>query len=176
VIGNDHFFRRLSIRRSILYAISQASRSLEIINPYFLPDPGIVRALRKAVERGVCVQIILPAWTDVPIVDLASKVVQRRLLRRGILLYRWRGFVHAKAVIVDRTWVSVGSYNFDYRSLLHNLEVMVESVGEGCGNEAGEMFEKDLGDSIPVSPEEWQRLSLFTRGIARLLYAFRFFL
>lgn len=173
VIGSGRIRDRGRIRRSILYAISQAKRSIHLVNPYFLPDRGFILALGKAVERGVRVCVIAPRYTDVMMVDLASMLTQQRLLRRSVEVYVWPGMVHAKTVLVDGVWISVGSYNFDHLSLFHNLEVVVNAVDLAAGEQLEHVFERDIEKSTRVTEGTWKALPVWKRVLARFFYRLR---
>ncbi|HLG20271.1 MAG TPA: phosphatidylserine/phosphatidylglycerophosphate/cardiolipin synthase family protein [Bdellovibrionota bacterium] len=176
IVGNGRFRDRWRIRRRILYAIRQAEESIDIVNPYFLPDPGLIRALRDAVRRGVRVRVIVPRASDVPIVDLASMVAQRKLIRREVAVYIWPGIVHAKAVSIDRTWLCIGTYNFDHLSLFNNLEVVVNALDHGAGEQLGSILERDVTLGTRLTEEYFLRLPWWTRIGARLFYRLRTFL
>ena len=176
IVGNDHLRDRWNIRRRMIYAISKARSSVYIINPYFLPDLGLTRALKKAVERGVSVQILIPNKSDTPIVDLASIVTQRKLLKRGVKVYRWPGMLHAKVVLVDSVWFSIGSYNFDHLSLFENLEIVANAIDPGSGNTLSMIIEKDLHAAKEMFLEDLRSLPWWKRILSRFFYSLRRFL
>ncbi len=173
IVGNDHFTDRWRIRRLILYAISQAKHSINITNPYFLPDPAMINSLVDAVRRGVHVRVLVPSKTDVGILDTASTLVQHRLVRKGVEVHRWPGFAHGKAIEIDRLWISVGSFNFDYRSVFHNLEIVVHATDEACGSRLRDILDADIRTSRQVHEQDWKQMPLVSRLLARLLYRLR---
>ena len=80
--------------------------------------------------------------------------------------------LHAKTVVIDGVWSTVGSANMDWRSFLHNDEVNVVVIGEGFGGEMERMFAADVERSVPVDAAAWARRGLPQRtreGLARLL-------
>lgn len=176
VAGNDHFLDRWRIRRDILYAFSQAREHIYIINPYFLPDPAIIRAILQAKNRGVEVEILIPRNSDIKALDLASTVVFHRLLKEGVGIYRWNGFTHAKAIEVDHMWSAVGSYNFDYRSVFHNLESMVYLADEAFSVTLGTYFQLMKSDAKRVTTSEWEDMRFLSKLSAKVIYRFRAFL
>lgn len=177
VVGNTEFSGRWAIRRSFLYAVSQATRYVFITNAYFVPDGGILSALRMARGRGVQVWLMLPGVSDVPVVRWASRGVYARLLRKGVRIFEWRRPVlHAKTVVVDGLWSSVGSYNLDHRSLRHNLEVTAVVPGEGTGGPLAHMFQEDLANCDEIRAEEFARRPLWHRIFERFFYWLRAFL
>jgi cardiolipin synthase A/B len=125
ILGNEEFRFRRRIHRAYLHAIYRAKRYILIENAYFIPDATIRRALRRAVKRGVVVAVAVARKSDVATAALASRSLYSDLLSAGVRLYEWpRGMLHAKTAVIDDAWAIVGSYNFDHRSLFHQLEVV----------------------------------------------------
>src|SRR6266568_5050537 len=113
VSGGPHHNRSF-IRSNFRMAIAGASESVGIITPYFVPGPRIIRSLLRAVGRGVKVQLILPAISDVPIIKHASHAFLTPLLKAGIEIYeRHDTVLHAKVMLIDGYWATIGSANFD---------------------------------------------------------------
>lgn len=138
----------------LLYIISivSAKQSIRITNAYFIPDRDTIRALEGAVRRGVEVQVIVPGeWTDVPIVRQASRWHYEILLRRGIRLYEYQGtMIHAKTMVVDGIWTTIGSSNFDDRSFRLNDEVNVNIYDEDIAAKMDQMFMEDIQRSHEI--------------------------
>lgn len=151
----------------LLYTISivSAVRSIFITNAYFIPDRDTIRALEGAVRRGVVVKVIVPGeWTDVPVVRQASRWHYEKLLKRGIKIYEYQGtMIHAKTMVVDGIWSTIGSSNFDDRSFRLNDEVNVNVYAEDVAAKLEAMFQQDLARSIEITPRKWARRSMFSR-------------
>ncbi len=123
IIGNWEFRRRQDIRRAYLHAFHNAQRYILVENAYFIPDRGVRRALAHAAGRGVVVAIILSKNSDVTTAAYASRSLYSELLASGVRLFEWPfSMMHAKTAAIDDAWATGGSYNFDHRSLLHQLE------------------------------------------------------
>lgn len=123
--GPDEDFDRL--RRVILAALATAQSSIQIITPYFLPDGELVSALRIAALRGVEIEIMLPASSNLRMVKWASDAGLEELLHEGCRVYLTPPpFDHSKIMMVDHAWVLLGSANWDSRSLALNFEFNVE--------------------------------------------------
>src|SRR5260370_39407690 len=105
-----------------LLAIASAQRTLRIENAYFLPDDLARKELIAAAKRGVKVEVVVPGKKiDQKLVRAASKRHWPELLNAGIKIYEYEPtMVHVKLIIVDDTFASVGSGNFDNRSILLN--------------------------------------------------------
>ena len=145
----------------LLYIISMvsAAKSIYISNAYFVPDDDTVRALEGAVRRGVDVRVIVPGkHNDVPIVRQASRYFYEGLLRRGIRIFEYKPtMMHAKTMVVDGIWTTVGSSNFDNRSFSLNDEVNVNIYDEGIAARMEEMFMEDLAKSEEITKRRWRR-------------------
>jgi cardiolipin synthase len=126
--GPDGDFHKL--RWALLAALADAQSSVQIVTPYFLPDPALVAALNLAALRGVRVDIILPAKNNLPFVHWASRAMWWQVLEHGCRLWLTPPpFDHSKLMIVDGHWVLFGSANWDMRSLRLNFELNVECYG-----------------------------------------------
>ena len=165
---------RREIRRFYLKRINLAQRTIYISNSYFVPDRTVRSALCRAARRGVDVRILLPAETDVPPVQYASRRLYGRLLRHGVKIYEYQGSVfHAKSASIDDEWCTVGSYNLDYRSWIHNLEMNVAVADEQTASALRHQFEKDLERARKVELEQWTRRPLKEKALGAFFYMFR---
>jgi cardiolipin synthase A/B len=177
VLENTARRQRTAIRRAYLHVIRAAHETLRIHNAYFLPDRGLRRALIRAAGRGVDVQIIVPGHSDVRLIEWASLYVLRRLAKRGVKILRWRGpMMHAKAAVVDATWSTIGSYNFDAQSRFNNLEVCVEILDPAIGQQLVAEFDHDVANCDAYDEAVWQRLPWWRKAVAWLAFRFRRFL
>jgi cardiolipin synthase C len=126
------------VRLLVDHAIRQARQELVVVSPYLIPGPAGLAGIRALRARGVQVTILTNslAATDEPIVHLGYRKYRAALLREGVALYEWSAAggtrelftggtllrLHAKAAIVDRDLVFLGSMNFDPRSRDLNTE------------------------------------------------------
>jgi len=93
ILGSRRRKNRRIIRRAYLNAINNSRNIIFIANAYFVPDRGILRALKNAKKRGVDIRLILPAKTDIPPVRYASCALYSRFLRWGVRIFEWQGSV-----------------------------------------------------------------------------------
>ncbi len=106
--------------RAMFYA---ATDRLRVTTPYYVPDMALHTALCSAAERGVQVELVLPARNDSLIVGAASESLFPDLLRAGVKLYLFEGgLIHSKIVTVDGLFGMVGTANLDHRSFDLNYE------------------------------------------------------
>jgi len=71
--------------------------------------------------------------------------------------------LHAKSVVVDGVWSTVGSSNLDWRSFLHNEELNAVILGWDFGKQMESMFERDIKRSVRIEPEAWERRPMSVR-------------
>ncbi|MBI5500727.1 MAG: cardiolipin synthase [Deltaproteobacteria bacterium] len=154
-------------------AITESRRTLFITTPYLVPDPAMLMALKSAVWRGVDVRILVPGKSDLPLIRLAGRSYYRELLEAGVKLYEHRpGMLHAKTMVVDCAWSTVGSANMDIRSFRLNFEVNVLVSGEGMARQLESIFLADIAKARPVALESVLRRparARFLEGVARVL-------
>ncbi len=132
-------------RWTLLAALAEAQHSVQIVTPYFLPDTALISALNLAALRGVQVDIILPARNNLPFVHWASRSLWWQVLQRGCRIWLTPPpFDHSKLMVVDGHWVSLGSANWDARSLRLNFELNVECYGREFAGEMEKLLAKKM--------------------------------
>jgi cardiolipin synthase len=177
LLDNSQRRQRTVVRRAYLHVIKHARQSVLIQNAYFLPDRGLRRALAKAVARGVDVRVMVPGQSDVKLVQWAALYVLRRLARRGVRIFLWRGtMMHAKTATVDGLWSTIGSYNFDAQSRFNNLEVTVEILDPTTGQTLVTSFERDIANADPYDERAWLDMPWWRKTLAWLAFRLRRFL
>jgi cardiolipin synthase len=138
-----------SIRELYFAAILKARKRLWIATPYYVPDAGIRDGLALAAMTGVDVRLLIPQFPDHWTPYFASRYFLPDLLAAGVKVYSYvRGFMHAKVVLVDGKWASVGSANLDNRSLLLNFELNGVFHSPGAVGEVERQFLMDLEDAV----------------------------
>jgi cardiolipin synthase A/B len=141
-----------------LTAIASAQSRIRVGMAYFVPDEIALIQLIEARKRGVDVQVIVPNHlTDVPIVRKGSRHFWGELLRAGVRIYEYQPTMyHPKLLIVDDVWTSVGSANFDERSLELNDEASLNVYDRGFTSTQIDVFERDLQRSREITLAEWE--------------------
>jgi cardiolipin synthase len=121
---NDFMKRKNEIHQSYTESIGRAQKSIVILASYFLPGTRFRTLLQKAALRGVRIHIILAGKSDVPSVKLAQDYLYEFYLRNNIQLYEWQDSVlHAKTMLVDKSWATIGSYNLNFLSRYISIEL-----------------------------------------------------
>jgi len=145
--------------RLLALSIAAARHSLYITNSYFVPDDDFVRLLREAAARGVDVRVLTPGTlNDVKSTWYAGRAQYERLLDGGVRIFWYQpAMIHGKSFVVDGCWASIGTMNFDNRSLAFNDESNLLVLDEGFGSTVREMFLDDLTRSKEVTLEQFRR-------------------
>ncbi len=177
VIANLGAIPRPGMRRAYLHAIRHAQHRISIMNAYFIPDAALRRAFAKAVRRGASVRVIVPSRSDIEPVYYASRNLYARLMRSGVRLYEWQGdMMHAKCAAIDGIWSTIGSYNLDRRSFIHNLEVGLVMFDRDLARELETQFEAELMLCREVDPRLWPTRPRWEKWLERFWYLFRYWL
>ena len=152
------------IYKALLLAMQEAKKSIHITCAYFVPDDQTLEALTDAARRGVDVQLVLPSVSDSGLVFHAGRAFYQPLLEAGVKIYELKlSVLHAKTVVIDGVWSTVGSTNLDRRSFLHNSEVNVIVMGDVFGLEMEKAFKEDLHNSREITLVEWNKRPISTR-------------
>src|SRR4029077_12015253 len=140
--------------RYLAISIAGAQRSLYITNAYFAPDKNFVALLVDAARRGVDVQLLVGGpKTDVRVARLAAHGRYDALLAAGVKIYEYAPTtLHAKTFVADGIWSSVGTMNFDNRSLALNDEATMMVLDEKFGQQMEAIFADDVSRAIAVDP------------------------
>ncbi|MEO6747946.1 MAG: phosphatidylserine/phosphatidylglycerophosphate/cardiolipin synthase family protein [Caldimonas sp.] len=135
-----------SMQLLYLMSITAAARSIDLSAAYFVPDEVAVETLVAAARRGVRVRIIVPGpYMDQESVQHASRAVWEPLLAAGVQIYEFQPTMfHCKVMVVDGTWVTLGSSNFDARSFSINDEANLNVYDATFAAEQIAVFERDL--------------------------------
>jgi len=190
-LGGDGYFPRLDARGKVpaqivrsspiggsfqnymlyLLSINSAKKSILITNPYFIPDKNMTDVLVSAAKRGVRVAVLAPGKLDSKVAYTASRSGYGPLLLGGIKIFEYQpALLHAKTMVVDGVWGTVGSSNFDNRSFALNQEINLTVYDAPFASRLEQVFEEDLKYAKPVTYDEWRR-----RGLSeRLLEIFAF--
>jgi len=113
-----------AIHSLLLTTIYTARDELIMTTPYFIPDEPILAALKAVAQRGVNVQIIVPARNDSTMVHFASRARYEELCEAGVRIFLYStGLLHSKTVTVDGKIALFGSVNLDMRSFWLNFEM-----------------------------------------------------
>jgi cardiolipin synthase len=169
--GPDEDFELIS--DTMLGGLAAATESVRIVSPYFLPDAPLIRMLNVTAMRGVDVKIVMPAVSNIAIVQWAAMAQLWQLLEKNCRIYLSPPpFDHTKLMVVDDIWSLIGSSNWDPRSLRLNFEFNVECYDRQLGSQLRELIEGKIRLSHELTMAEIQSRPLLIQlrdGLARLL-------
>ncbi len=176
VSGGPHQ-RSSSIRSAFLFNIASASEELLVANPYFVPGPRIIRALLRAARRGVRVRMLMPARSDVPLVQLVGRSSYGILLRGGIEIFEMeREILHAKVMLVDGERAVIGSANLDQRSFHRNFEINCVIDSSTFGTQISKELEADFDAARRVTLGGHENRGIVLRVMEKFVNLFSWFL
>ncbi|MEM1069000.1 MAG: phospholipase D-like domain-containing protein, partial [Planctomycetota bacterium] len=143
-----------------LLAINSARERLWIVSPYFVPDEQLMSALQLAGLRGVDVRLLIPENPDQKLVYYSSFSYLEEAEKAGVKVYRYqKGFLHQKVMLVDDKFSSIGTVNFDNRSMRLNFEVTMLIGSESFAKEVETMLEADFENSRLASAKDYTQSS-----------------
>lgn len=126
-------------------SLKTAKKTIVIVTPYFFPQSWLIKSLRRAIKRGVKIEVILPSQSDYRTADLASYYLASLIYRPGIKFFFIKKMNHAKVLMIDDKEAMVGSQNIDAMSFDYNLE-------------GGVVFrEKDMIKQLKIIIDKWKK-------------------
>ena len=139
--------------------IAGARKTLYISNSYFVPNVDFCQLLINAAKRGVDVRILtVGSKTDVKSTWYAGRALYENLLEGGVKIYEYKPtMMHAKTIVVDGLWSSMGSMNFDNRSIAFNNESQILALDSTIGKQMDDIFMEDLKYSDEVKLETFRK-------------------
>lgn len=170
------FLMGKSAKHHQLWWLKQAKRHIWIQTPYFVPVRSIYRALMAQARQGVSVRVIVPSVTDVPLVRHLSFAYYYSLIQAGVRIFEYGpAFAHQKIAHFD-DWTTLGSSNFNHRSVMHDLEVDVVLTDPANIQHLWEKFQREEQESTEVSIEMLRRLPWGIKLWSWILLAFRYWI
>jgi cardiolipin synthase A/B len=161
--------RSSPVYTTFLLALASAKRSIYITNPYFVLDDSMQRALVRAVGRGVRTVVLVPGVIDHNLVRQASRGGLGDMLRAGVKIYEYQAaLLHAKTMVIDGVWATVGSTNLDNRSFALNDELNLIVYDAGVAGRLGAVFMDDLQRARALTYEAWASRGLRERVLELL--------
>lgn len=150
-----------SLHQMVFMALNSAEKNLAIMTPYFVPDASVLSSLISAGLKGVDVRLILPAKSDAPLVQMASRSFYEELLEAGVKIYEYQPrILHAKLMVIDGHWTILGSGNMDVRSFKLNFELNLLVHGTDFATQIEKVLADDLEQSKEIFLEQFRERPL----------------
>ena len=164
------------MRKAYAAAIDAATQNIRIVNPYFVPTRRVRKALKRALKRGVEVEIMIPSKSDIGFTPETAELVAHRLMKRGAKIYLFNGgFHHSKIMMIDNRYCTLGTANLNSRSLRFDYETNAFMFDKGVTDELDAMFTRDMRSSTVMDKQYWKDRSAwkkFTGWVGNLLTPF----
>lgn len=158
IINREPYHTPKIMRQFYISAIDAAQDSIKIINPYFTLIPSVTRALTRALERGVKIEIMQSTKSDIPLTPDCAYYQAHKLMKRGAIIWMYEpGFHHSKIMMVDGRFCTVGSTNLDARSLRCDFEENAVIIDKSTTRELDDMFVRDTKKSFLLTKESWNK-------------------
>ena len=143
--------------QAYMTAIASARSYAYLQSPYFIPPEPLMRVLQNAALSGVDVRVMIPYRGDKGILPpLASKSYIADALASGMKIYFFRkGYMHAKTLVIDDSFVTIGSTNIDFRGFEQDFEINAFLYDEVLACQQRDIFLADQNDSEQVTLEDW---------------------
>ena len=151
--------------RFLAITIASAQKRLYIANSYFVPDDDFRRLLKRAAARRVDVRVLtVSSKTDVKTTWYAGRHRYEELLRAGVRIYEYQPtMLHSKTIVADGLWGTIGSLNFDNRSLAFNNESNLLVLDSAFAAQMDSAFLDDLRYSKEITLPEFTKRSAWQR-------------
>lgn len=153
------------IMQGFMRAIAQSRRYIYIQSPYFIPTEPIVRALQNAALGGVDVRIMIPYRGDRGVIPaLASRSYVKEALEAGVKVFFYqKGYMHAKTMVCDDSFVTIGSTNFDFRSFEQDFEINAFMYDPSLAVTYRDIFLRDQEACEQTDLESWMKRPMWYR-------------
>jgi len=151
--------------RFLALTVAGTRKTLYIENSYFVPDDDFRRLLKRAARRGVDVRVLtVGPKTDVKTTRYAGRHWYEELLRGGVRIYEYEPtMLHSKTLVADGVWSSVGSMNFDNRSMAFNNESNLVVLDSAFGREMDSTFFEDLKYATEIKLDSFSKRSAWSK-------------
>lgn len=152
------------MRRVYANAINAAKDSITIVSPYFIPLKVVRKAIEKAIDDGVQVNIMLTAKGDIPLLPDGVWRLGYKYMKRGANVYMYNGgFNHSKVMCADGKYMTVGSTNLNSRSLRYDYETNIFVFDEEDTRDLYDIIAEDKKESFLLTKEIYKERSWWRR-------------
>lgn len=157
----------------LLKAIAQAKKRIYIQTPYFVPTDALLHAMQAASLSHVDIRIMMPRRSDSDMLRLASFSYIKECLQAGIKIYLYdAGMLHSKMMLVDDEFTTIGSTNFDFRSIEHNFEANMFIYSKAFNEHMAAQFLDDQAHSTRINPSRWRSRPLYQKALESFMRLF----
>ena len=154
---------KCEIKNCLVKMINLAKKRIRIQTPYFVPDEVYLDSIKLAKASGIDVQIMIPKIPDKRFVYYASLSYLRDLVKLGVKVYMYQGFLHSKTMTIDDEICTIGTCNSDIRSFKLNFEINTIIFNQKFTEQVVDAFKNDRANSDLFDENKIKKLSIFMR-------------
>ncbi len=174
LLHNDYLRRKTQIYSAYIREVNHAKDHIILIASYFSPGRRFRNALVKAAKRGVKIKLILAGTSDVPFMKYSTTFLYDLLFRHNVVICEWcDSILHAKAMVVDGKWCTIGSFNMINLSAYGSIETNVEIKDEKYAKAFEKRLEEVCRTCEVIKPEDYKK-SKYWLGQFRNWLAYHF--
>lgn len=160
------------IRDMFVKVIMSATKSLYIATPYFIPDTVVYDAILIQANSGIDITLVTPGLPDKKSVKLATESYYPELLKSGVKIFEYNGFIHAKKLLADDRYALVGTANLDMRSFNLSFEVCTLLFGGSIIKGIKDTFEYEIVNANPIKLKNLKKVPYYKKILQVLLRLF----
>jgi len=150
IIHSPTYESRRRLLRTYYKALDLAKESITLLTPYYAPDADFIRLLERAAARGVRIDLIMPARSDMEFMEIIAKKYFKQMLKLGANIYLSKKMNHGKAVAVDGKFGVVGSINLTHRSFYDSEEAAAMFTDEKMVKELNQILMDWKNEAKPI--------------------------
>ena len=135
--------------------INNAKNNIDITTPYLVLNEKTYTAIMSAQLKGVQISIIIPSHGDSKTAYKATLYYANKLASKGINIYKYsKGFIHSKIIIIDEKIASIGTANFNNRSMKTDYDNCLLIYDLNTAKNLKQHFLEDINNSSILNTSE----------------------
>lgn len=152
--------------------LNTAKSRIYIQTPYVIPGNTVLKDLTSLSSTGIDVCLMIPLLNSGFVIKHISNYYISKLVKKGVKIYRYTGYIHAKTILVDDCLTCIGSVNLDERSLIINDEIFSCIYSKNFNNKYFNIFLDDLTHCKELNYDDFKSRGTFTKILEYILAFF----
>ena len=148
-----------AVKMCYLSMMRSARKSIRIQTPYFIPDESTLDALKTAAASGVHVELMIPGIKASFFLDPVTNYYCGQLLAYGAQVHKYKGYIHAKTMVIDEELCCIGSVNMDMRSLMVDDEICGVFYENKLVRKYNCIYDNDIQNCVGYTKEDFDSRS-----------------
>lgn len=161
-----------AIKMTYMKLISTAKNRIVMQTPYLVPDESLFNALKIAMASGVEVILMIPMQSPGFFLESTTNYYVSMLLPYGLRVYRYKGYLHAKTITIDREITCIGTANIDVRSIELDDEICILFYGKEMIEKHLAILEQDMKNAEVLDVAAFENRGVFTKAKERFFKLF----